>query len=278
VVTQVLLADVTGRPFQEYMQTTVLATLGMTHSTFEQPLPRDKANQAASAHQANDEVIQGRWHVYPELAAAGLWTTPSDLCRFAIELQQSVVGGSNKVITQEMVRMMLAPGIGNWGLGIGLGASTEEERRSFSHGGGNKGFICMLFAFVNKGQGAVVMTNSENGNELVMEILRGLSSVYGWSILAPQEVILIEIAPEKLIPYTGDYRASYEPDTPVVVYIEKDQLHMKSPEIGDWALSPISETEFVYMDGGVELTFIKGDDDRYDQIQRWGAVLFRKKG
>jgi hypothetical protein len=62
------------------------------------------------------------------------------------------------------------------------------------------------------------------------------------------------------------------------VYIEKNQLHIKSSETGDWALSPISETEFVYMDGGVELSFVKGDDDRYDQIQRWGAVLSRKKG
>jgi hypothetical protein len=136
----------------------------------------------------------------------------------------------------------------------------------------------MLFAFVHKGQGAVVMTNSDNGNELVMEILRGLSSVYGWSILQPQEVVLVEIVPEKLFSYTGDYRSSDEPDTPVLVSVEKDQLHIKSPETGDWALSPISETEFVYMDGGVELSFVKGDDDRYDQIQRWGAVLSRKKG
>jgi len=136
----------------------------------------------------------------------------------------------------------------------------------------------MLFAFVNKGQGAVVMTNSENGNELVMEILRGLSSVYGWSILQPKEVVLIEITPEKLKHYAGDYRAPDEPDTPVVVYIEKDQLRMKSPEAGDWALSPISETEFVYMDEGVEITFVKGDDDRYHKLQRWGTVLSRKKG
>ncbi len=278
VVTQLLVADVSGRPFQEYMQTSVLAPLGMAHSTFEQPLPREKAEQAASAHQANGEVVKGRWHVYPELAPAGLWSTPSDLCRFAIELQKSVAGGSNKVISQEMAVKMLAPGIGNWGLGVGLGESMAEEKRSFSHGGGNKGFICMLFAFVNKGQGAVVMTNSENGNELVMEILRGLSSVYGWSILQPKEVVLVEIAPVKLIAYAGDYRAPDEPDTPVVVYIENDQLRMKSPETGFWALSPISETEFVYMDGGVGITFVKGDDDRYDQIQRWGTVLSRKKG
>ena len=135
----------------------------------------------------------------------------------------------------------------------------------------------MLFGFVHKGQGAVVMTNSDSGNELVTEILRSLSSIYSWSILQSKEVALVEIFPEKLKPYVGDYRAADEPDTPVLVSVEKNQLHIKSPETGDWALSPISETEFVYLNGGVYLTFVKGSDGRYDQITRWGAVLSRKK-
>jgi CubicO group peptidase (beta-lactamase class C family) len=277
VVTQVLLADVSGRPFQEYMKTTVLDPLGMTRSTFAQPLPRDTVDQATSGHQLNGEVVTGRWHVYPELAAAGLWTTPSDLCRLAIELQKSVAGESNKIISQEMAGKMLTAGTGDWGVGIGLGGRTEEGKKSFSHGGGNKGFICMLFAFVHKGQGAVVMTNSDNGNDLVFEILRSLSSVYGWSILQPKEAAVVEIAPEKLTPYVGDYREADEPDTPVLVSIENDQLHIQFPDTGDWALSPISETEFVYLDGGAAITFIKGPDGRYDQIKRWGAVLSRKK-
>jgi CubicO group peptidase (beta-lactamase class C family) len=277
VVVQLLLADVSSKPFQEYMKTSVLDPLGMTNSMFEQPLPRDKMIQAASAHQIGGEVVKGMWNIYPELAAAGLWTTPSDLCRFTIELQKSVAGESNKIISQEMAVKMLAPGTGNWGLGMGLGAPTEEEKRSFSHGGGNKGFVCMLFGFVHKGQGAVVMTNSDSGNELVFEILRSLSSVYGWGILQSKEVILTEISPEKLSPYVGDYRAADEPDTPVLVSIENNQLHIKSPETGDWPLSPISETEFVYLDGGVDLTFIKGTDGTYDQIKRWGTVLSRRK-
>jgi CubicO group peptidase (beta-lactamase class C family) len=277
VVAQLLVADVSGMPFQEYMKTTVLDPLGMNHSTFEQPLPQNRADQAASGHQMNGEAVKGRWHVYPELAAAGLWTTPSDLCRLAIELQKSVAGESNIIISREMAGKMLTPGTGDWGLGIGLGSQKEEEKRSFSHGGGNKGFICMLFAFVHKGQGAVVMTNSDNGNDLVFEILRGLSSVYGWSILQPKEAALIEIVPEKLASYVGDYRAAAEPDTPVLVSLEKNQLHIKSPEIGDWALSPISETEFFYLDGGVSLTFVKGSDGRYDQIKYWGAAFLRKK-
>lgn len=277
MVLQLLVSDVSGKSFQEYMKTTVLDPLGMNHSMFEQPLPRNKMKQAASAHQMNGEVVIGGWHVYPELAPAGLWTTPSDLCRFAIELQKSVAGESNKIISQEMAINMVTPGTGNWGLGIGLGASTAEEKKFFSHLGGNKGFVCMLFGFVHKGQGAVVMTNSDSGNELVWEILRSLSSVFGWSILQPKEVVFIEIAPEQLAPYAGDYRAADEPDTPVLVSVEKNQLHIKSQETGDWALSPISATEFVYLEEGVDLTFVKGSDGRHDQIKCWGAVLSRKK-
>jgi CubicO group peptidase (beta-lactamase class C family) len=277
VVVQLLVEDVAGKPFQEYMRKTVLEPLGMTHSTFGQPLPLNKTNQVASAHQTNGEAVEGRWHTYPELAAAGLWATPSDLCCFAIELQKSFAGESNKVISQDMATKMLSPGTGNWGLGIGLGAPTTEEKRSFSHGGGNKGFVCMLFAYVHKGQGAVVMTNSDNGNGLVFEILRSLSSVYGWGILQPKEVALIAIAPEKLAPYVGDYRAPDEPDTPIFVSIENGQLHINSSETGDWPLHPVSETEFVYMDGGVTLTFAKATDGCYDQIERWGTLLSRKK-
>jgi hypothetical protein len=250
----------------------------MDHSTFEQPLPSDKSARAASGHEMNGDVVKGRWHVYPELAAAGLWTTPSDLCRLAIGLQKSASGESNKVISKEMAGKMLTAGIGNWGLGIGLGAPTTEERRSFSHGGGNKGFICMLFAFVHKGQGAVIMTNSDNGNGLVTEILRGLSSVYGWAILQSKEVSLVKIDPEKLAPYSGDYRSADASDAPVLVSIERDRLHLKSPDIGDWALSPVSETEFVEMDGGNSVTFVKGADGRYDQIKLWGNAYSRKKG
>jgi hypothetical protein len=259
------------------MKTTVLDPLGMTRSAFAQPLPRDQAHQAASGHQLNGEAVPGRWHVYPELAAAGLWTTPSDLCRLAIELQQSAAGESNKIISREMAGKMLAAGSGGWGLGIGLGGQTEEGKKSFSHGGGNKGFVSMLFAFVHKGQGAVVMTNSDNGNDLVFEILRSLASVYGWSILQPKETALVEIVPEKLAEYTGDYRAADEPDTPVLVSVENGRLHIQSPDTGDWPLSPVSETEFVYLDGGVAVTFVKGADGRYGQLKRWGAVLSRKK-
>src|SRR5690606_3052911 len=103
------------------MREEVLDRIGMKLSTYEQPLPETRAAQAAIGHLANGEPMKGRWHTYPEMAAAGLWTTPSDLARFALELAQAYAGRSERVISKEMARQMLTEGVGGWGLGIGLG-------------------------------------------------------------------------------------------------------------------------------------------------------------
>ncbi len=101
---QQLVSDVTGKPFAQYMSETVLGPIGMTRSTYQQPLPPDRATQTASGHSANRRAVEGKWHVYPEMAAAGLWTTPTDLARFAIEIQQSLAGKSSKVLSQATTR------------------------------------------------------------------------------------------------------------------------------------------------------------------------------
>lgn len=264
-VVQLLVADVSGMPFPEYMKETVLDPIGMVDSTFQQPLSPEKAALAASAHRANGKVINGQWHVYPELAAAGLWTTPSDLCRYAIELQKSIAGESNKVISQEMAQKMLTPGIGDWGLGPSL--SKPGEAKSFSHGGGNEGFRCQLFAFVEGGLGAAVMTNADKGSDLAAEILRGIAYVYAWPAYQSKEVAVIEIDPAALEPYVGDFRMSGQPKMPFFVSIEQDGLHVKSLATGDLALLPMSETEFVYLDGGIFITFVQGADGSFDQMK-----------
>ena len=99
VILQQLLMDVSGKSFPELMQKTLLQRLGMTHSTFQQPLSPDLASRAAAGHLPNGQEIKGKWFVLPELAPAGLWTTPTDLARFVIEVQKSRLGRSNKVLS-----------------------------------------------------------------------------------------------------------------------------------------------------------------------------------
>src|SRR5262249_3917040 len=116
-VMQQLVEDITGRPFPDLLRQLVLDKVGMDRSAFEQPLPEGRRPSAATGHGADGQPIRGRWHTSPEMAAAGLWTTPSDLARFAVELQESLRGRSNRILTAASVRRMLTPGPGDYGLG-----------------------------------------------------------------------------------------------------------------------------------------------------------------
>jgi CubicO group peptidase (beta-lactamase class C family) len=177
-VVQQLLIDVTGTPFPEYMKQQVLDPLGMEHSTYEQPLPDAMRSNAATAHRAHAKPIAGGWHTYPEMAAAGLWTTPSDLSRVIIEIAGSAVGHKGKVLSNGMVAEMLKPQLGNYGLGFAL--KSSDKSFTFSHGGSNEGFRCLLIGVPATGQGCVIMTNSDTGSALLPEVAAAVSQAYDW--------------------------------------------------------------------------------------------------
>jgi hypothetical protein len=158
----------------------------MADSDYAQPLPEHVHARAASAHDEQGRVVPGRWHSYPELAAAGLWTTPSDLCRFALAVQAAYVGTDGALLSPELAREMLTPqirtsdrlgGLDHLGLGLFLGGDGTR----FGHSGGNKGFKCHLLADRDSGHGAVVMTNGDNGMWVVQRAFAALASAYGWS-------------------------------------------------------------------------------------------------
>jgi CubicO group peptidase (beta-lactamase class C family) len=184
VVVQLLLEEVTGQPFAKLMQDTVLRPIGMTRSTYEQPLPKARLSEVAMPYRQNSQPVAGGPHVYPEMAPAGLWTTPTDLARYAIEVQQALAGASSRVIDAAMARRMVTRVISNQGLGPGVGGSPT--RPYFSHGGANEGYRCNLVAY-NEGDGLIVMTNSDSGGRLANEILAAVAREYGWPDFQPAE-------------------------------------------------------------------------------------------
>jgi CubicO group peptidase (beta-lactamase class C family) len=177
-VMQVLVSDVTGKPFPQYMRDAVLAPAGMTRSGYEQPLPAERAAQTASGYNADRSAVEGRWHVYPEMAAAGLWTTPTDLAKFAIEVQQSLAGKSSKVLSQKMTQQMLTVQSGSSGLGLGL--SGAGATRTFGHNGRDEGFDALLTAFAETGQGVVIMINANDNSGMVGRIVNAVARKYNW--------------------------------------------------------------------------------------------------
>jgi CubicO group peptidase (beta-lactamase class C family) len=164
VVMQQALTDVTGTPFSELMRGRVLQPLGMQSSTFEQPLPEALRDSASSGYYTNGTEVPGQHHIYPEMAAAGLWTTPSDLARLLIELQLSLRGESNLVLSQENTELLLTRVMSGYALGFFVWSNGDE--RSFGHGGANDGFRCFMVAHRTGGYGVVVMTSSDSGADL----------------------------------------------------------------------------------------------------------------
>ncbi len=184
-IMQLMLTDVTGESFPHLLKNLVLDKIGMRHSTYQQPLPADWAANAASGYRDKGDPVPGKWHVYPEMAAAGLWTTASDLARFAIEIQKSREGRANHVLSRDMTNQMLTRQIDGAGLGLMLSGSGNAQR--FGHNGADEGFQALMVSTLDSGKGAVVMANSDNGIRLAQEILLSIAAEYGWPDDKPRE-------------------------------------------------------------------------------------------
>jgi CubicO group peptidase (beta-lactamase class C family) len=250
VVAQQLLHDVTGAPLQKLMHDSVLAPLGMTRSTYDQPLPGTRLSEIALPHRADGDPVEGGPHTYPEMAAAGLWTTPTDLARYALGVRTSLAGKSSGVISRKTARAMLTPVFGGQGLGPQTGGATS--RKFFAHDGGNEGYRCLLVAYED-GEGAVVMTNSDSGGELTGEILRTIAYVYQWPDFAPPTRTLATVKPELLDRYVGAYELN--DGTPYVVRKEGDRLVGQAIGQTPTRLFASSNRDFFGKDIDVTLSF-----------------------
>ncbi|HJR57799.1 MAG TPA: serine hydrolase [Vicinamibacterales bacterium] len=184
-IAQLVVEEETGKPFAQTARELVLQPFGMTHSTYVQPLPADLRDTAATGYRSNGTVVAGKWHTYPEQAAAGLWTTPEDLAKFAIELQKIAAGRSNQVMSPTLAQDMLRRQSGEWGLGVGVLGEGAAAR--FSHGGANEGFRAFWVGYRNVASGVAVMTNSDAGTAVANDLVRTIAHEYGWPGLGPVE-------------------------------------------------------------------------------------------
>jgi CubicO group peptidase (beta-lactamase class C family) len=220
VVMQQLLLDTTKEPFPKLVHDTVLAPIGMTHSTYEQPLPADLQAAAATPYGTNGDPVRGGAHSYPEMTAAGLWTTSADLARYCIEIDRSLQGKGNHVLSQKLTEEMLTRGKGNWGLGLEIGGSSEDPY--FSHGGVNAGFEDLFVAYEKHGDGAVVLTNAQGGTELATDIMRSIANEYGWPDFHSAVRTEVNLSSDALKQYVGAYQM--RPGIYMTIMLSGDQL------------------------------------------------------
>jgi CubicO group peptidase (beta-lactamase class C family) len=170
-ISQLILENTTGEKYEDYMMKNVLTQLGMSNSSFNQPPAKEIENILATGYN-NGKEVEGKYHIYPEKAAAGLWTNPTDLAKYIIETQLSLLGKSNKILSKEMSAKRLE---NNFGVFL----NDFKGAKYFGHSGGNEGFVCHYVGSLENGNGLVVMTNGRN-IKLIEEIVCNIASTNNW--------------------------------------------------------------------------------------------------
>jgi CubicO group peptidase (beta-lactamase class C family) len=233
-VLQLAMTDVKGKAFPALLAELVLSRAGMRESTYENPLPSKLSGVAATGYLRDGSAVAGRYHTYPEMAAAGLWTTASDLARFGIEMQKSLEGQSNKILKQATVKEMLREQKKPYGLGFAL------DPNWFSHNGADEGFQA-FFGCSFDGKGLVVMTNSDNGGQLAHEIQLAFAAAYGLPD-KPIERAAISLTAEALQKFAGEYSAPQI--AKISIRVEDDHLVVSNERLGSTRLYAAEERRF----------------------------------
>ena len=215
-VMQQLLMDVNGQSFPILMKRLVLEPAGMTLSTFQQPLPEARWPEAATGHDGQGVVIKGKWPIHPEMAAGGLWTTPTDLAKWALEIAKAWNGNESKLFSKSIATEMLTVQKAPYGLGLELAGTGESLE--FSHGGSNSGFRAFAVMFPAVGKGAVVMANGDRADFIIANLLTAIASEYHWPTRMQTEREVVPLSNAQLYALVGVYSLPPGPSGELVTY------------------------------------------------------------
>ncbi len=272
-VLQYIIEEVSMLPFETFMQREVFEPLGMTHSSFNQ-FP---SGNVSLAHTFNGKPNPNKWLVHPAMAAGGLWTTPSDLCKFLIAINTSYQGEEDTIISQQMALKMLETGKG-WGLGVGLRGT--DENAMFFHGGSNPGGFCaLMISGYQRGIGIVILNNGEGGNPIRDEIAGAFSKYYNFNYTAPKVYKTVEIKKSELEKYVGRYqwkeRAKYFLN---ITIDDKDNIILSDENDGGiYTFVPITNGRFLDVKEETIISFTKDPaSNKVIGIDYDGSYIFYK--
>lgn len=263
-ITQLIVTEITQTPYDVFMSTNVLAPMGMDNSFYTQPPPQTKKSALATAYYQDGSEVKGKFHVYPEQAAAGLWTNPTDLSKYIIETQLSLEGKSAKVLNQKFTNTRLTPYLDQVGLGIFITKMGNNEY--FGHDGANEGFRCAYIGSMKGGNGVAVMVNSDNGM-IVQEVVNSVFSVYGWDEFKPITKRIVALTQEQWKSLDGLYELEGNKDLHLQFTSKNDKLILKQLWDGrEVTFEAESEVEFFCRDSVFPLKFTKNAQGESTQV------------
>ena len=263
-ISQLILQDVTGQPYDTYMWNNVLNPMGMSNSSYTQPPPADKENLLATGYYNDGTAVKGKYHIYPEQAAAGLWTNPTDLAKYIIETQLSLQGKGNKVLSPETTRLRLTPYIDS-SAALGVFIIKKGNEKYFNHDGSDEGFVAAYYGSMENGNGAVVMANTDNWS-LLSEVINSLASVYNWKdFYTPKIKKVVTVNNEILKSYTGNYKLHR--DT-LNVTLEKEGLMIRLNSKTKYKIYFTSDVDFFILEiAGSEVKFTKDKNNKINGFE-----------
>ena len=264
---------VSGEDFETLMQRLVLQPAGMTRSTFAQPLPDDLASgNVAPAYEGDGSPVEGGWHTYPEQAAAGLWTTPTDYARFVDALIKAMKGETGTGVSPEIAAAVTSAVSDGYGLGIGV--EEKDGGTVLRHSGSNKGYKTYFEAWPERGDAVVVMTGAEAGFPLNADIVRTAKRIYGWPV-GPQVVkARVPVEAAALRALEGDYVLSGAERPRFTLTASAPDLVLETANGGRYTLVPIGEQTFIDPDDGQEVVFEPAEDGT--MTARTGETVFER--
>jgi CubicO group peptidase (beta-lactamase class C family) len=275
-ITQLIVTDITGQPYDVFMKKNVLDPLGMKSSSFTQPPASAKRKMFATGYKTDGTEYEGKYHIYPEQAAAGLWTTPSDLCRYIIETQLSFGGKSSKVLTPEMTRLRLKTVHDDAALGVFVNSRVTGSFKYFNHNGGNAGFCCTAIGCLNAGEGVVIMTNTDyNNNGILEEIANSVASVYKWKdYYLPETKKVVDVDSSLLKKYQGKYNMG---GRIISFKMSDDELLVNVFEDQYWKVYFASVNEFFIKEFRGSFEFVTDDNNNVTGFSGNGIVAKKMK-
>jgi CubicO group peptidase (beta-lactamase class C family) len=227
MVVQLVLEELSGKPFAQLARERIFEPLGMERTTFLNPLPDNLRANAAVGHEQG-QAIPGKWVCVPQLAAGGVWTTASDYARFMIACRNAWLGLPTPLFGRPLAEQMMTSQGGLFGLGWEV--MGQGSARRFSHGGSNDGYQCEAMTLLNSGNGGVVLTNAESGLVLYWEVFAAIARTHGWEDFMPSPRTIQAIPPEELERYTGTYDIVSGVEMPALkVWAEDGELFTQIP-------------------------------------------------
>jgi CubicO group peptidase (beta-lactamase class C family) len=244
-ISELLLQDVTGLSYEKFISETIFKPLGMKNSTYQL---KPASASCATAYRFDGKDIGSKYHLYPEKACgAGLWTTATDLARFVIEIQLSLLGKS-KILSRESAKLMTTPVLASSNYALGFFIERRGGARYFQHSGLNEGFSSQYYGSFESGRGVVVLINSDNMS-LLEEIVNSVATVYGWKHFYPYVPKKTVNVPDKVLDcYIGKYKFDNGETGPIIS--KKDgNLYLHDPgSPTKWRIYFTSEKEFFMLE------------------------------